>query len=126
MKYGKPDYVNQVVDGCVQPQPSSTPLGHTTSRSDSRDTLMTQLSKLVQQLCTTSVATLADSGNVACVAGSSPSWVIDSGANKHISSLLSLFSDLLPIKHHNVLSNGSSQPVHGKGVLHPTVIIFTI
>ena len=34
MKYGKPDYVNQVVDGCVQPQPSSTPLGHTTSRSD--------------------------------------------------------------------------------------------
>ena len=53
------------------------------------------------------------------MAGSSPSWVIDSGANKHTSSILSLFSDLLPIKPHIVLSDGSSQPVHGKGVLHP-------
>ena len=65
VKYGKTDYANQVVDGGVQPQPSSAPLGHTTSRSDSRDAHTTQLSELVQQLHTTSVATLADLGNVA-------------------------------------------------------------
>ena len=66
MKYGKPDYANQVFDGGVQSQPSSTPLGHTTSRSDSRDAHTTQLSELVQQLCiTSSVATLADLVNVA-------------------------------------------------------------
>ena len=53
------------------------------------------------------------------MAGSSPSWVIDSGANKHISSILSLLSDLLPIKHHVVLADGSSRSVHGKGVLQP-------
>ena len=66
----------------------------------------------VQQLCSTlpssSIATLADSGNVAGVAHSSPSWVIDSGANKHISGILSFFSDLLPIKHHIVFADGSS------------------
>ena len=53
------------------------------------------------------------------MAGSSPSWVIDSGANKHISSILSLLSDLLPIKHHVVLADGSSRSVHGKCVLQP-------
>ena len=49
VKYGKPDNANQVFDGGVQSQPSSTPLGHTTSRSDSREAHTTQLSKLVQQ-----------------------------------------------------------------------------
>ena len=54
------------------------------------------------------------------MAHSSPSWVIDSGANKHIFGILSLFSDLLPIKHHIVLADGSSRSVLGKGILHPT------
>jgi hypothetical protein len=71
-------------------------------------------------LPSSSIATLADLGNIAGVAYSSPSWVIDSSANKHISGILSLFSDLLPIKHHIVLAYGSSWPVLGKGVLHPT------
>ena len=41
-------------------------------------------------------------------------------SNKHIFVILSLFSDLLPIKHHIVLVDGSSRPVLGKGILHPT------
>jgi hypothetical protein len=85
---------------------------------------LNQLSELVQllriALSSSSVVTLADSSNVAGIAHSSPSWVIDFGANKHISGILSLFSNLLPIKHHIVLADGSSRPVLGKGVLHPT------
>jgi hypothetical protein len=75
---------------------------------------------LSDALSSSSVATLADSSNVAGVAHSSPSWVIDSSTNKHISSILSLFSNLLPIKHHIVLTDGFSWPVLGKSVLHPT------
>jgi hypothetical protein len=124
VKNGKPDYVNQVIDGATRPQSTSTPFGHAASRSGSYDALITQLSELVQllrvALSSPSVATFADSGNVAGVAHSSPFWVIDSGANKHISGILSLFSDLLPIKDHIVLADGSSRLVLGKGVLHPT------
>ena len=123
VKYGKPDYVHQVIDGAPQPQSTSTLSGHVTSSSSSCDALTTQLSKLVQQLRSTlpssSIATLVDLGNVTGVAHSSPSWVIDSSANKHISSILSLFSNLLLIKHHIVLADGSSHSVLGKGVLHP-------
>jgi hypothetical protein len=74
-------------------------------------------------MCTTlpsSTTTFADSDNVACVANSSPSWVIDSAANKHIYGILSPFSDLIPAQHHIVLADGSSRPIVGKGVLHPT------
>jgi hypothetical protein len=124
VKYGKPNYVHQVIDSAPQPQSTSTSSRHATSSSGSCDALTTQLSELVQQLRSTlpfsSIATLADSGNVVGVAHSSPSWVIDSGANKHISGILSLFFDLLPIKHHIVLVDGSSWPVLGKGVLHPS------
>ena len=124
MKYGKPDYVHQIIDGAPQPQSTFTSSRHATSSSGSCDALTTQLSELVQQLCSilpsSSIATLADSDNVAGVAHSSPSWVIDYGANKHIFGILSLFSDLLPIKHHIVLAYGSSWPILGKGVFHPT------
>ena len=74
-------------------------------------------------LSSSSVATLADSGNVTGVAHSSPSWVIDFDANKHISSILSLFSDLLPIKYHIVLVDSSSRPVLGKDIFHPTSLL---
>jgi hypothetical protein len=124
VKNGKPDYLNQVIDGATRPQSTSTPFGHAASRSGSYDALITQFSELVQllsdALSSSSVATLADSSNVAGVAHSSPSWVIDSSTNKHISSILSLFSNLLPIKHHIVLTDGFSWPVLGKSVLHPT------
>ena len=33
VKYGKPDYMNQVADGTGQPQPTSTLFGHATSNS---------------------------------------------------------------------------------------------
>ena len=66
------------------------------------------------------VATLVDLGNVVGVAHSFPSWVIDSNANKHIFGILSLFSELIPIKHHIVLADGFSRLILGKGVLHPT------
>ena len=116
--------LNQVIDDATRPQSTSTPFGHAASRSGSYDALITQLSELVQLLRVTlsssSIATLADLGKVASVAHSSPSWVIDSSANKHISGILSLFSDLLPNKHHIVLADDSSRPVLGKGVLHPT------
>jgi hypothetical protein len=94
---GKPNYVHQVIDGTAQSQPTSTSSGHIHSGSNSRDALTTQLSKLVRRLCTallSSTATLADSGNVACLVNSSPSWVIDSSANKHIYGILSLLFDL--------------------------------
>jgi hypothetical protein len=54
------------------------------------------------------------------VANSSLSWVIDSGANKHISGKLSLFFDLILVQHQIILVDGSSRLVVGKGVLHPT------
>ncbi len=83
-----------MIDGATRPQ-STSPFGHSASRSGSYDAFITQLSELVQllhiALSSSSVATLADSGNVAGVAHSSPSWVIDSSANKHISGILSLF-----------------------------------
>jgi hypothetical protein len=125
VKNGKPDYLNQVIDGATQPLSTSTPFGHAASRPGSYDALITQLSELVQllrvALSSSSIAILADSSNVVGVAHFSLSWVIDSGTNKHISGILSLFSDLLPIKHHIVLADGSFRPVLGKGVLHPTL-----
>jgi hypothetical protein len=124
VKYGKPDYVHQVIDSAPQTQSTSTSSGHATSSSGSCDALTTQLSELIQQLHSTlpssSIATLVDSCHVVGVVHSSPSWVIDSGTNKHIFGILSLFSDLFPIKHHIVLADGSSRLVLGKGVLHPT------
>ena len=72
-------------------------------------------------LSSSSIAILADLGKVVGVAHFSLCWVIDFGANKHISGILSLFFDLLPIKHHIVLADSSFRPVLGKGVLHPTL-----
>ena len=124
MIYGKPNYLNQVIDGATQPQSNYTPFGLATSSYGSYDAPITQLNKLILQLravlSSCSIATLVDLGNVADVAHSSPSWVIDSDANKHISGILYLSSYLLPIKHHIVLFNGSSLPVLWKCVLHPT------
>jgi hypothetical protein len=88
VKNGKLNYLNQVIDGATRPQSTSTPFGHATSRSGSYDALITQLSELIQllriALSPSSVATFADSSNVAGVAHSSPSWVIDSGANIYL------------------------------------------
>ena len=63
--------------------PSTYPSRHATSSPGLYDTLSTQLSELLS-----SVVTLANSGNVECVTYSSPSRVIDSRANKNISSSL--------------------------------------
>ncbi|KAF9603065.1 hypothetical protein IFM89_033790 [Coptis chinensis] len=90
IKWGKPEYVHQVSDA---QQPTQPPISsrHVPSNSDTRDALTTQLSELVQTLknvaphSSSSIATLVNSGNVACVAHSSPSWVIDSRASSHIS-----------------------------------------
>uniref|UniRef100_A0A2N9F358 Uncharacterized protein n=1 Tax=Fagus sylvatica TaxID=28930 RepID=A0A2N9F358_FAGSY len=88
VKNGKLNYLNQVIDGATRPQSTSTPFGHATSRSGSYDALITQLSELIQllrvALSPSSVATFANSSNVAGVAHSSPSWVIDSGANIYL------------------------------------------
>jgi uncharacterized membrane protein YadS len=69
--------VHQVFHSTAQLQPTFTTFGHATSIFDSQDALITQLSKLVQQLRTTlpfsSVVALAYSSNVACVVNSSPS-----------------------------------------------------
>ena len=83
VKYGKPDYVHQVIDDAPQTQSTSTSSGHATSSSGSCDALTTQLSELIQQLRSTlpfsSIATLADSCNVASVAVKTPTiphpWV---------------------------------------------------
>lgn len=61
-----------------------------------------------------------NSGNVACVANASPPWVIDSGANSHISGIASSFTHMNSIDHHIILADGTSRPVRGTGVLHPT------
>jgi hypothetical protein len=43
VKNGKPDYLNQVIDGATRPQSASTPFGHAASRSrfSSYDALIT-------------------------------------------------------------------------------------
>lgn len=41
LKYGKPDYVNQVVNGATKPQPTSTPSRHITSSFGSYNALTT-------------------------------------------------------------------------------------
>ncbi|KAG5531290.1 hypothetical protein RHGRI_026041 [Rhododendron griersonianum] len=119
-KYGKLDYVHQVSDSAP---PSHSQLSTASTgyfpRSNSHDALTTQVSELVQTLrlslpATSSTATLANSGNVACAALTSPSWILDSGASTHMSGNSSLFSDMHPINHHIVLADGSSQPVLGK------------
>jgi hypothetical protein len=124
VEYGKLDYVYQIIDETAQSQPTATSFAHIPSGFDSHDALAIQLSELVQRLCTAlpSSTTLANSSNVACVANSSPSWVIDSNANKHISCILFVFSDLIPVQHQFFLVDGSSRPVVGKGVLHPSIL----
>lgn len=115
MKYGKSNYVHQIIDGITQPQLASTPFGHATPSSSSRDAVTTQLSKLIQQLCivlpSSSIATLIDSKNVACMANSSPSVILSS------------FSNLTLVKHYIILVDGSSRLVLGKSVLHDFILL---
>ncbi|KAF7115772.1 hypothetical protein RHSIM_RhsimUnG0047900 [Rhododendron simsii] len=88
--------------------------------SDSHDALTTQVSELVQTLrlslpATSSTATLANSGNVACATLTSPSWILDSGASTHMSCNSSIFSDMHPINHHIVYRRTKNRKVVAYG-----------
>ena len=69
----------------------------------------------------TSTTTFANSGNLALVVGQPTApWIIDSGANAHMSDISSLFSHFCPSQSRIVLANGSFRPVLGTGDLRPT------
>lgn len=100
-----------------------THYGHATPGSCFHDAPTTQLNKLLWRLqsalYSSSTTNLVDSGNAACMANTSLSWVIDSHTSKHISSILFFFFDLTHVKHQIVLANSHSQPIPEKGALHP-------
>ena len=116
VKYDKPNSVNSVDYVTTQPQLTSR-FGNATSNSSSSNALIIYLSMLFQPLHaalpSSFIATLAKSCNIACTANSSPSSVNNFSTHKRISCILSLLF-LHHVKHHTVLSNGSSC------VLHPT------
>ena len=67
--------------------------------------------------------TMAHIGNPVFMATQSPSssWVIDSGASSHMSSVNSLFHNHCPIKYNFILADGSTRPVLRKGIIHSTI-----
>ena len=101
-KYGKPDYVNQVMDAPSLPS-TSFPSDMVVSPVDSRDTLTIQISEVTDHvhslhiaLPSSSITTLASTGNIARMAQTSKPWLLDSGASSNISDNSSLFNTLHP------------------------------
>ncbi|XP_028061657.1 putative lysozyme-like protein [Camellia sinensis] len=90
-KHGRPDHVHQVMD-VPSSQSSLLSTGSDASPVTSHETLTTQISELTAlvqslrpSLPSSSTATMASSGNIACVAKSSQPWLLDSGASSHVS-----------------------------------------
>ncbi|KAF6135998.1 hypothetical protein GIB67_006890 [Kingdonia uniflora] len=94
-KWGKPSYAKQVSENTTY-RSSSVEAGSTLSPD-----IPAQLSELLQALKTVaptlspSTANLVNSGNIACVAQSPSSWVIDSGASTHIYLLMVNVFDII-------------------------------
>lgn len=90
-KHGKPDYIHQVTNAVSSSQQVSTSSDHVAPLYDfgALNTHLSELSDLVQSLRATlpssSNATLASSGNIACAAHSCQPWILDSGSSSHMS-----------------------------------------
>ena len=91
---------------------SSTPQGVILTPSEYEEYL-----RLTQAAKSSSIASVAQTGNISCLTHSSAPWILDTGASDHISGNKDLFSSLtfpspLPII---TLANGSQTIAKGNG-----------
>ncbi|KAL5724121.1 hypothetical protein ACHQM5_007422 [Ranunculus cassubicifolius] len=94
-KWGKPKntYAHHVSDEfshLMDPHgyvPSSSTISTQYSLSPTQIQELAQAIKSTSLASSSTAATLVNSGNAACVAHTTPSWVIDSGASSHISAM---------------------------------------